>query len=359
MTSIQKAGHPTLKTAQELEAEAAAGEVNKLAKAVPGFGSKNVVVTDTQQNQAKTVDSRDLHIDRSAKEDGHGGGTVDKSPPAPSAAQLEFERKTKEREDVIKQNTAIKESNSNLNTQIGKLETAKTHLTALANIFDISASFTKGELNDFANSMFLSAETKAAARWLLAQDDAALAALGLKKNEGGVTKESINAALGAMEGKIADLKAQIRPELPVPGEPTPPPSSSTNPSTGTGGTTGPGGTSGSGQTQETGAEFDARVFGNYKKVPPFSSNATSPEGRLQDAGSYIQKGLDALQEDLIAASTKSPPNQGEIMAIQNKMQQVQSAFAAVMQMMKQLQEMQSNMSKMFNDMAAAAIRNMR
>lgn len=173
----------------------------------------------------------------------------------------------------------------------------------------------------------------------------------------------------AFQDKVEELDRYIAEALaskvPLPANPGPAPSSpssSSQATTGAGtGTNGTGGTSGTstGQTQATSADVDARVFGNYKKVPPFSSSATSPEGRLQDAGSHIQKGIDALQEDLIAASTKSPPNQAEIMMIQNKMQQVQSAFAAVMQMMKQLQEMQSNMSKMFSDMAASAIRNMR
>ncbi len=379
--TIQPAGHPNLKTAQEVEAEAAAAadaaEVKKLAKAVPGFGSKNEVV-DGKQKHAKHTHHRPAKIDRSAKEEGHGGGKVDNSRTPPSPAQLEFERKAKEREDVIKQNTAIKESNSNLNTQIGKLETTKTHLSALAQIWDLSASFTRAELNDYTNSAFLSAEIKDAARWLLSQSDADLAALGLRKGEGGVTKDSINTVLGSLNTKIADLKAQIRPELPVPGEPTPPPpTSSTSSSTGTGGTSGNGaaptngtsgtngtnGTSGAGTADGSKApqmspdEFRAKALENSNKVPAFSSSATTGEGRMQDGLQYCQNKLEALQSDLASAAARG--DQGAISLINSEIAKFQAGLSALMQMMKQQQEMQSNMSKMFNDMAASAIRNMR
>lgn len=338
---------------------------SKLATHLEGarVGSAGEGKHETQQymqGKKKTDDATDPALMRAAMEQAKAAEQGHGTPPTP--AQLEFERKAKEREDIIKQNASIAESNRNLNAQIAKAETAKTHLSALANIWDISASFTRGELNDFTNSATLSAEIKDAARWLLSQSDADLAALGLQKGEGGVTKESINTALAALQAKIPELKAQIRPELPVPGEPVPPlvanqnPSSSTNSSTGTNGSGGTGNTSG---PKETSAQVEARVFENYKKVGPFSSDATSAEGRLQDATGHVQKGIDALQNDLIAASTKEPPNQAEIMMIQNKMQQLQNALSALMQMMKQQQEMQSNMSKMFSEMASSAIRNMR
>lgn len=300
----------------------------------------------------------------SGAEQGHGTATSSATGSAPSAAQLEFERKAKEREDVIKQNAAIKESNRGLNGEIGKAQTAMTHLSALANVVDISASFTRGELNDFANSLTLSPETKAAARWLLAQSDADLAALGLRKGEGGVTKESINAVLGSLGIKIADLQSQIRSELPVPGEPPPPPAPTTsqNGSTGTpttGGTPSPtsSGATGAGANNQTGEEFRAKSLKNSNAVPPFSTNAATGEGRMQDGLKYTQDKLEALQADLTEAAARG--DQGAIALINAEIAKYQAGLSALMQMLKQMQEMQSNMSKMFSEMASSAIRNMR
>lgn len=321
--------------------------------------NKNVVVTDGVKNKAEPLlESLPTTIKPSPTEQGHG------TPPTP--AQLEFERKAKEREDIIKQNGAIKESNRDLNAQIGKAETAKTHLSALANIWDISASFTRGELNDFTNSATLSAEIKAAARWLLSQSDADLAALGLRKGEGGVTKDSINTVLGSLEGKIADLRAQIRPEPPVPGEPVPPPASNQTPTSSTNSSTGTNGASGnSGAAQPEGAkpptqtkeEFRAKALANSNKVPEFESTATTGEGRMQDGLQHCQNKLDALQVDLAEAAARG--DQGAISLINAEIAKFQAGLSALMQMLKQQQEMQSNMSKMFNEMASSAIRNMR
>ncbi|MCA3014840.1 MAG: hypothetical protein INH41_20845, partial [Myxococcaceae bacterium] len=85
----------------------------------------------------------------------------------------------------------------------------------------------------------------------------------------------------------------------------------------------------------------------------------SSEGRLADGLTFLQRGQEALQEDLLKAATENPPNQAKIAVIQNKLQQVQNALTAMMQMMKQLQEMMSNMSKMYSEMAMSSIRNMR
>lgn len=284
--------------------------------------NKNLVVPDSVKNKAESLlvsESLPSTIKPSPTEQGHG------TPPPP--AQLEFERKTKEREDIIKQNASITESNRNLNAQIGKAETAKTHLSALANVWDLSASFTRAELNDYTNSATLSPEIKAAARWLLSQSDADLAALGLRKGEGGVTKDSINTVLGSLEGKISDLRAQIRPELPVPGEPVPPPASNQNPTSSTNSSTGTNNTNGTNNTSEssgagstdakqpaqTGAEFRAKALANSNKVPDFVSTATTGEGRMQDGLQHCQNKLDALQTDLAEAAARG--DQGAISII--------------------------------------------
>ncbi|MDP1917761.1 MAG: hypothetical protein Q8L14_16075 [Myxococcales bacterium] len=325
--------------------------------------NKNLVVPDSVKKKAEPLlESLPSTIKPSATEQGHG------TPPTP--AQLEFERKAKEREDIIKQNASIKESNRDLNAQIGKAETAKSHLSALANVWDLSASFTRAELNDYTNSATLSPEIKAAARWLLSQSDADLAALGLRKGEGGVTKDSINTVLGSLEGKISDLRAQIRPELPVPGEPVPPPASNQNPTSSTNSSTGTNNTNGtntsesggaastdSKQPAQTGAEFRAKALANSNKVPDFVSTATTGEGRMQDGLQHCQNKLDALQTDLADAAARG--DQGAISIINAEIAKFQAGLSALMQMLKQQQEMQSNMSKMFNEMASSAIRNMR
>lgn len=292
-----------------------------------------------------------------ASEEGHA--------PTKTQEQIDFETRTQERNAIIKGNAEIAESNRKLNEQIALSTTVKGHLEQLAMIGDLSASFTRGELNDFTNSATLSPEIKAAARWLLSQSDADLAALGLRKGEGGVTKESINIALAALEVKIPALQAQLRPETPVPGEP-PRPNSAPNPSTG--GTDGPSpGSAGSPapansappKPTETREQLEARVFANLKKVPPFHSDAPTAEGRMEDAVMHLQDCTNALNDDLVAATMKDPPNQGEIMMIQQRMQALQNALSALMEMQKQRHEMQSNMSKMFNEMAMTSIRNMR
>ena len=78
---------------------------------------------------------------------------------------------------------------------------------------------------------------------------------------------------------------------------------------------------------------------------------------MQDGLQYCQNKLEALQSDLASAAARG--DQGAISLINSEIAKFQAGLSALMQMMKQQQEMQSNMSKMFNDMAAAAIRNMR
>jgi hypothetical protein len=99
------------------------------------------------------------------------------------------------------------------------------------------------------------------------------------------------------------------------------------------------------------------MFPSFSQLPPFSSSATTGEGRMLDATAHLQTSLDALEKDLAAAAAKG--DQGAMTAINAKIAKFQAGMSALMQMMKQRQEMESNMSKMFSEMASSAIRNMR
>lgn len=78
---------------------------------------------------------------------------------------------------------------------------------------------------------------------------------------------------------------------------------------------------------------------------------------MQDGANHLQKSLDALEKDLAAAAAKG--DQAAMTAINNKISKLQAGMSALMQMMKQRQEMESNMAKMFSEMAMSSIRNMR
>lgn len=267
------------------------------------------------------------------------------------------------------QNAAIRASNAPTEAAIAELETQQRHLQKLFS-HDLARGdgvLTQAELRWLSNKSTDPAQREAAL-WLLGRGDiystlpkkgTALGGDGAIAGFGG-TGIDVDASANFVAGLAAQISAQkkmLKPLIEVPA-----PQSTQSAATGTNGGTPPQPSTASSDqtgTPKTPTEAEARIFANYNKVGAFTSDATSPEGRLQSAASHIQKGIDGLQEDLIAASTATPPNQAEIMAIQYKMQQVQNAFSAIMQMMKQLQEMQSNMSKMFSEMASSAIRNMR
>ncbi len=297
-----------------------------------------------------------------ALEQGHATG-----PTAEQKARAEWETKKAAFD-------AAKATNAPLDARIAELTQQKTHLETLFNSGQLKGDgvLTWKELEWLAQNG--TSEQKTAAQWM--KDNKAdfwdsmekastkfdvdgTANLNGEPVGRGVSWSGFVAKNAEMDGYISQVRSQKKP---MPADPGPAPggsaASSQSASTQAGSTGGPTSTEGTG-ARETRAQVEARVFENYQKVGPFSSDATSPEGRLQDATSHVQKGIDALQDDLIAASTKTPPNQAEIMMIQNKMQQVQNAMSALMQMLKQQQEMQSNMSKMFSEMASSAIRNMR
>ena len=78
---------------------------------------------------------------------------------------------------------------------------------------------------------------------------------------------------------------------------------------------------------------------------------------MLDASAHIQNKLDAMEKDLAIAAANG--NQGAMTAINAQIAKLQAGMTALMQMIKQRQEMESNMSKMFSDMAKSAISNMR
>lgn len=108
---------------------------------------------------------------------------------------------------------------------------------------------------------------------------------------------------------------------------------------------------------KTPEQANAEMFPSFSQLPSFSSAAPTGEGRMLDATVHLQKSLDALEQDLAAAAAKG--DQASMTAINNKVAKFQAGMSALMQMMKQRQEMESNMSKMFSEMAMSSIRNMR
>ncbi|MBL8922207.1 MAG: hypothetical protein JNJ54_25380 [Myxococcaceae bacterium] len=301
--------------------------------------------------------------------------------PQPSAGERAAQEAKAKRDEAIATNERIRQENAPLLKEIEALEKQAWALDKLLDHVDSKGDsvLTWHEVNNLAATSGLP-EVKEAANWLLNNPHAyeALKQAGkrwtLVGGDNSETRVSNTNVLGgwgagrvetaghraALRKLIEEKKACIKPFVDVP----PVPSSSSSASTGTSGAGGPAGTpegpkSPSTPPKETSAQAEARVLSNYKGVGPFSSDATTAEGRMQDAMSHVQKGIDALQLDLVAASTKDPVNQAEVMMIQNKMQQIQNALSALMQMMKQQQETMSNISKMYSDMAMSAIRNMR
>lgn len=184
--------------------------------------------------------------------------------------------------------------------------------------------------------------------------------------------------LGNEATKLRDGLQKAVTVPPHPGAPPVPPNatglvSTSQASTGTGsssnsgasgGTSNTGGTSTSNGTGATGnnkpvdpSDFEKTAMATYLALPPFSSNATTGEGRMQDGMQHLQGGMEALEKDLAVAASKG--DQAAITRINSQMQKLQAGVTALMTMLKQRQELESNMAKMFSEMAMSSIRNMR
>jgi hypothetical protein len=263
---------------------------------------------------------------------------------------VKYEQDLAARNAIIKENEAIKSQNAPIEAEIKALEKERAHLDKLFSHDLVRGDdvLTWNELEHLAQYSSDPAQ-KEAARWLLSRPDLFDS---LPKKTTFVGGEGINmsgcaARMGQLQERIAALTAQLTPVKEVPVEPARPGSEPSALSR----------TSSPDKEPESKQQADARIFSNFNKVPPFSTSSSTAEGRLADASTYLQKRLDALSEDLINASVGG--NQGEILAVQAKIQGLQAAMSAVTQMMKQQQELISNMSKMYSDMAMSSIRNMR
>jgi hypothetical protein len=298
-----------------------------------------------------------------------------KNPPAeqghgtqgPAGAQVD--PAVKAREDAIAQNKQIEAQNAPIQKQLSELETKLNCLDKLLNHIDAKGDgvLTWAEVTHLAMNSGVP-EVRDAANWLmrnkavydaLPKRGTAMGGDGNVLGLGGTGAGRLESAqfLATLRGEVEGLRAQLKPLVEVP----PLPGTQSSGQVG-GGQNNPGQTTpinGSNQTPETPKPAGKSATENYDKIGAFSSKATTSEGRMADGLDFLQRGSQALQEDLLNASTENPPNQAKIALIQNKLQQVQNALTAVMQMMKQFQEMMSNMSKMYSEMAMSAIRNMR
>jgi hypothetical protein len=354
-------------------------DMNELQRAHPNAGGE---ITREKFVMIKNPKAETGHGPQSsgAAATGVGAQTAPQKTPEQlerEAAMEDFNQLKKERAEVINTNKDINKGNKAIDDKVAFLEGAKTHLNELTLTWDLDGSFTAHELNDHAGNM-VNAGLRAAARWLKGLTAEQLSMLGLEKGPNGYRKSDMQSALGSLDRKITEFKNQKQELLEVPPEPvrptfqqsrTPPPTQAPPPAgtppPGAGTTPPPTGTApGTAPTtppatapKETKEQLEARVFENYGKLGPFTTDAATSEGRLEAGANYIQKGLDALNDDLVKATLSG--NQGEIMMVQNKIQKMQAGLSALMQMMKQQQEMLSNMSKMFNEMAMSSIRNMR
>lgn len=328
----------------------------------------SVVNKQLWEKAAGQVQVMDFSIPKSSEaEQGHA------APPTPEQkayqqALAKYEAALDKHNAALEQNKAIDVENKPLAQKAEFFDKMRESLLKVASHGLAGDSYiSKQELTDLLASS--DAGQRVAAEFLLANWDA-IPAPKYSDWGGGMNANEMRQWATTCGKEAESWRKQMKPHVSVPqhpGSPPPPPGSAQSSSSASTGRTDspnqPRATEGTKEpspgTKETAAQAEARILSNYKGVGPFSSNATTAEGRMQDAMAHVQKGIDALQLDLVAASTKDPVNQAEVMMIQNKMQQIQNALSALMQMMKQQQETNSNMSKMFSDMAMSAIRNMR
>lgn len=351
---------------------------------------KNVVMNARSQESLQRAKEYALY--RSANpDDGHRAGSTNPSPSAADLAAAEakakFDREVAAHENAVKTNLDVKTHNAGVDKEVKKWTDLKSAVDTLANmkwdLVELDGVITDAEMAKIASNA--PSPYKEAAQLLLANPE--VMAMWPKVNGGFLGLSPCVGFTMSPSGLLVELQKRAnnaentrRTEVPVPPHPgnlpAPSPSSDRSPAVGgpptqnpptPGGTppppngstppSGPGATPPATAPKETEAELKQRVFKKFNQLPPFSTDAKSAEGRMEDGVNYLQKGLDALNDDLVAATLSG--NQGEIMMIQNKIQKMQAGLSALMQMMKQQQEMLSNMSKMFNEMAMSSIRNMR
>jgi hypothetical protein len=107
--------------------------------------------------------------------------------------------------------------------------------------------------------------------------------------------------------------------------------------------------------------FRAKALENSNKLPRVlvvgNDRRGSHAGRRCNPLAEVK--LEALESGSRRAAAATGRSGCDDSLINSKIAKLQAGMSALMQMMKQRQEMESNMSKMFSEMAMSAIRNMR
>lgn len=288
----------------------------------------------------------------------------------------DYEARSKERTDALQLNREIDKENKQIDSDVAFLEGAKPHLDFFARVLDLDSLFTADERVGYGGHPDPS--VRAAAQWLHGLNADQLRLLGItKRSDGSFARSDLSRALGAIDQKVNQLKLQKREPVEVPPQPERPARTTQNPSVGTP----PGGTQppGTNPPPTTNPPISTNPPGNatppapdpaagpkppnaegskhpyLDAIPPFSSNATTGEGRLLDAIDNMQARMDALEKDMAAAGD-NPGLMQRLNAMYTKMNTAMSMFT---QLLKQRTEMMNNMQKMYSEMAMSAIRNMR
>jgi hypothetical protein len=265
------------------------------------------------------------------------------------------------------QNAAIRASNAPIEASIAELEMQQKHLQKLFS-HDLAKGdgvLTQGELQWLATASTSPAQ-KEAALWLLSRPDI-YASLpkrwtlfggdGATAGVGGTGLDIYASSIfvADLASQIAAKKKTLKPLIDVPAPAVPSPGAGSTPPDGT--TNTPPTTSQPPATP-TPPNGNAPASSNplVPEKKPFSSTAEG-EQRMLEASGHIQDELDRFTSALANASAKG--DQGAIAEINQHMTKLQAGMSAIMQMLKQLNEMQSNMAKMYSEMAMSAVRNMR
>lgn len=334
-------------------------------------GESNVVVPESIKNKAQVIQKLAKEgfpsVTGGAAEQGHAP-PVSPEQKAYLDALAKYEAALEKHTAAIDQNNAIDLENKPLAEKAEFFDKMRESLLKVTTHGVAGDSYvSKQELTDLLASS--DPAQARAAEFLLANWDA-IPAPKYSDWGGGMNANEMRQWATTCGKEAESWRKQMKPHVPVPthpGSPPPPPGTGQTSSSGSTGTTKAGsptpttgseGAQGAKEgTQVTPDEFRARALANANKVPAFSSNATTGEGRMQDGLQHCQNKLEALQADLAEAAARG--DQGAISLINAEIAKFQAGLSALMQMMKQQQEMQSNMSKMFNDMAMSALRNMR
>jgi hypothetical protein len=325
-----------------------------------GDTTRNVVVSDNIKRDASQIERRVLEafpsVQSNPAEEGHAAPLTPEQK-AYQQALAKYEAALDKHNAALEQNKAIDAENKPFADKAAFFDKMRESLLKVASHGLAGDSYiSKQELTDLLASS--DPAQRAAAEFLLANWDA-IPAPKYSDWGGGMNANEMRQWATTCGKEAESWRKQMKPHVSVPahpGSPPPPPGAQSSSSASTGQSQQNNGTSNSDATK-TPEQGNADMYPTFSQLPEFSSSATTGEGRMLDASIHLQKGLDALEQDLALAAADG--NQGKMTAINNKIAKLQAGMSALMQMMKQRQEMETNMSKMFSDMAMSAIRNMR